>query len=488
MSLTTVINSLIKSSKRTRGAPIQAEAIIQKMDENEDYAFKPDTITYTSLIKCWSTSGRPKAASRAEEIIELLHRRYDEGYDECKPDAMAYNVALNAIAKSGVPRSAERAEGEQFLPPRQLRIMIFYLFIILFFHEALLQRMKDRFDAGDVDLAPNTFSFSTVIYAWSKSGDPNAGKHAERLLDTMIDLHKKGVHDVAPNTITYSSCIHAWSKSGQKDAGRRASSLLRRMDRHDEEGFINIKPNAYSFTSAIEAWVNSRDPNLLQEAERIFDVSIERYQSGDDDAAPTTATFNAMFKAIRQCTSEKKKHLKAEQLMSRMKKMHENGNRAKPDIATYNSVRFSFARYVRSYLYQLISNVTFVQYFSACACTEGDRTTKLDAIACVLNTLTDLQENSRLQPDSYTWPAIWKACENLLDTEQDIQRINMVFELCVRSGAISELVFSNMRNFLPPQFLQKKLKTTGDISKLTVRDLPPQWTCNVKLRRIRNKP
>lgn len=132
MSLTTVINSLIKSSKRTRGAPIQAEAIIQKMDENEDYAFKPDTITYTSLIKCWSESGRPKAASRAEEIIELLHRRYDEGHDECKPDSMAYNVALNAIAKSGVPRSAERAEGEQLLPTGHLQIVIFCIFINLF--------------------------------------------------------------------------------------------------------------------------------------------------------------------------------------------------------------------------------------------------------------------------------------------------------------------------------------------------------------------
>jgi hypothetical protein len=210
--------------------------------------------------------------------------------------------------------------------------------------------MKDRFDAGDVDLAPNVFSFSTVIYAWSKSGDPDAGKHVERLLDTMIDLHDKGVRDVAPNTVTYSSCIHAWSKSGQRDAGRRASNLLKRMDWHDENGFINIKPNVYSFTSAIEAWVNSRDPNLLKEAEHIFEVLIERYQAGDDDAAPTTATFNAMFKAIRQCPSEKKKFLKAEQLMNRMKQMYELGNQAKPDIVTYNSVSFAFAREDGSYV------------------------------------------------------------------------------------------------------------------------------------------
>ena len=112
MSLTTVINCLIKSSDRTRGAPVQAEAIIQKMNDNHDYAFKPDTITYTSLIKCWSESGRPKAAKRAEEIIDMLHKRYEEGHTECQLDTMAYNVALNAIAKSGAKNSANRAEGE----------------------------------------------------------------------------------------------------------------------------------------------------------------------------------------------------------------------------------------------------------------------------------------------------------------------------------------------------------------------------------------
>lgn len=62
----------------------------------------------------------------------------------------------------------------------------------------------------------------------------------------------------------------------------------------------------------------------------------------------------------------------------------------------------------------------------------------------------------------------------------------MVFELCTRNGAISELVFNNMRNFLPPQYLQKKLNTDRDVFSMTVRDLPPEWTCNVKLRRNRN--
>ena len=74
----------------------------------------------------------------------------------------------------------------------------------------------------------------------------------------------------------------------------------------------------------------------------------------------------------------------------------------------------------------------------------------------------------------------------LLDLKQDIQKINMVFEWCTRSGAISELLFNNMRNFLPQQFLRKKLNTTRDIYDLTAHDLPPEWTRNVKLSRQRH--
>ena len=87
---------------------------------------RPDVVTYTSLIKCWNESGHLKAANRAEEIIEMLHAKYEKGHVECKPDTMVYNVAMNALAKSVV--SPERAE-------------------------ALLNRMLDCYYAGDVDLA-----------------------------------------------------------------------------------------------------------------------------------------------------------------------------------------------------------------------------------------------------------------------------------------------------------------------------------------------
>jgi hypothetical protein len=207
----------------------------------------------------------------------------------------------------------------------------------------MLQRMKDRYNAGDIDVAPNTFSFSTVINAWSKSGDENAGKYAETLIEEMVKLHERGLHDVAPNTVTFSSCINAWSRSKQKNSGFMASAMLKRMDELDDKGYINIKPNIFSFTSAIEAWANSGDPNLLKEASAIFELAVKRYEAGDEEAKPTAQTFNAMFRAISLGQAEKAKYVLAEELMNRMKEMYSHQNGPKPNIATYNTVSFVLA-------------------------------------------------------------------------------------------------------------------------------------------------
>ena len=111
----------------------------------------------------------------------------------------------------------------------------------------------------------------------------------------------------------------------------------------------------------------------------------------------------------------------------------------------------------------------------------------MTAFSLVLNALVELQGNNNLRPDAYTWPAVWKACQNQLDVKRDLAWINRIFELTIKSGSVNELLFNNMRGFLPPQYLQKKLKTTKDVQQLTVHDLPPEWTCNVKNGRIRSR-
>ena len=121
------------------------------------------------------------------------------------------------------------------------------------------------------------------------------------------------------------------------------------------------------------------------------------------------------------------------------------------------------------------------KFFSACAMTEGNAEDKINAFSSVLTALIGLQDMDHLHADAYTWPAVWKACESLLDVKRDLAWINRIFELTIKSGHVNKLLFNNMRRFLPQQYLQKKLKTDLDVYQITVHDLPSEWTCNVKL-------
>jgi pentatricopeptide repeat protein len=312
-SMTTVINAIISTVQRNRMAPIQAERIIELMESNKDESLRPDVVTYTSLIKCWSESGKLRAPDRAEEIINTLHERYDMGYNECKPDTMVYNVAMNAIAKSGVNNAPERAE-------------------------ALLNRMLDRYYAGDTDLTPTTQSFSTTILAWARMNDRRGAIKAEELLQTMHDLEDAGVGNVSPNTICYSTCILAWKNSGQPDAGEHANAILEKMESFENKGLINLKPNVVAFTNAMEAWITSQRPESLDMVEAILERMVNRAISGDLDSAPTTTSFNVALKAIRH-SAYPGKHEKANEMLNRMKWMQENGvGRVRPNIYTYNAV------------------------------------------------------------------------------------------------------------------------------------------------------
>lgn len=431
VSMTTVINTLAKSAKQNGSNPQQAETIISRMEDNKEASLRPDVVTYTSVIKCWMECGSLRAAGRAVEIIEKMHQRYEDGYLECKPDTMAYNVALNAIAKSRAREGgAENAE-------------------------ALLLRMQERFLAGDRDVAPSAPSFVTVMNAWARSKDPNRGKYAETLLQSMHDLHSSGLDNVAPNTVAYSTCIFAWSKSGQRNAGSRAEKLLKEMERYHSEGMDDMKPNVFIYTNVMEAWIASKLPDSLEKVESILEHMIEQSNAGDMDSAPNTTTFNVVLKAIRH-SSHPEMHLKAEKVLDCMKKIG-----VQPNIITYNT------------------------FIGACARTEGDEETRRRAFSLVLAAFAELQANG-LRADGYTWPAIWQACQCHLDVDADLPKINSLFDVTVKNGAFNELLFNSIRGFLPPSFLQKKLNRKDDVQTLTVHDLPAQWTCNVKLGRVKS--
>ena len=117
--------------------------------------------------------------------------------------------------------------------------------------------MIDLSDNGrDVDVRPDTITFTAVINARAKSQDGGA-LGAERVLRTMDEA---GHMQLKPDNVTYRSVIDAWANSGEGDAGVRAEQILRRMiNLSDSERDVDARPNNITlFSAVVNAWAKSK--------------------------------------------------------------------------------------------------------------------------------------------------------------------------------------------------------------------------------------
>ena len=79
-------------------------------------------------------------------------------------------------------------------------------------------------------MSPDKYSFNTVISAYAKSRDSNAGKKAFNLLQEMKELSRDSALDgiLQPDSMTYATVFQALSKSfGSSE--RLANELIREL-------------------------------------------------------------------------------------------------------------------------------------------------------------------------------------------------------------------------------------------------------------------
>ena len=70
-----------------------------------------------------------------------------------------------------------------------------------------LENMNIEF--GDsFDFKPNAYTFNACINAWAKSRSFEKAREAKSILDRMIDLYKAGNKDVKPNVFTFTSVLN----------------------------------------------------------------------------------------------------------------------------------------------------------------------------------------------------------------------------------------------------------------------------------------
>jgi len=100
-------------------------------------------------------------------------------------------------------------------------------------------------DTRDDRIRPTVVSYNAVINSWSKCADPVSPYKAEEILQEMIHGWRiLGDDAVKPDVVSFTSCIDAWAKSGENEAPRKALDLFHLMERlYQEENQYTMKPN-----------------------------------------------------------------------------------------------------------------------------------------------------------------------------------------------------------------------------------------------------
>ena len=255
--------------------------LLERVQESETHD-DYDTFSFNLILSAWARQRSLKGAQRADELLQLLLKTSDENKNKSiVADSYSYSNVLNAYAKSGGKRRAA------------LRA------------EELLQQMEVSMKIT-TDICHNA-----VMDCWSLSGDDDAGRRAQILLTKLEEnqernrkskMNRNATTTISllpqPTKISYNICLKAWARS--KNGALQAHKLLTRMQ---ENGEKDLHPDKISFSTCIDAYCRG------------------------------TGTANLTMAAE-----------KAEELLSRMEQASPLNSSIRPDVVTYTSVLYCYAK------------------------------------------------------------------------------------------------------------------------------------------------
>ena len=321
----------------------------------------PTVHTFSTVLSAWSKSKLPDSAEKARH---LLHRMENEF--SVVPNVYCYSAVLEAYTKAKNPQSVEAARN-LFEDLKSDRVSVnpnaycYNAMIRVYANvgraeeaESLLEEMlSGHTNHNDPQakekksfIKPSAHNFSSVIHAWSKSHDPQAGERAEKVLQKMQTLYQNGEIIEPPNLFCFTSVMSCWAHSPSPDGPQRAEEWLRQLQAEQAEvnarhrktpklsprrGFGNMGRNKMAYNIVMNAWANRGDFNRVS---HLFDelVEISHY---DYRQKPDDYTYRAVLKSIHLSKS-----LSEEEKAARK----DNFLRSISD----NSVSGRFSRYLKS--------------------------------------------------------------------------------------------------------------------------------------------
>jgi pentatricopeptide repeat protein len=225
--------------------------------------------TYSTLINAISKSGNVNASKQATDLLKKMINLFINGDLDEAPNAITYSSVMDAYAVDGDIDGAMN----------------------------ILNMMKDDYNSGNKTAKPNLRTYNILINAISKSDTDDAPQQAEILLTTMIYLYSKRELLEGPNSFTYSSVMYAYAVQGDIDG---ANDVHEMMKNEFKSGNKKCRPNVMTYSILIKAWAKSGKDNTPEEVEKILQEMKDLHKSGDLVEGPNHITYTSMIDSLQK--------------------------------------------------------------------------------------------------------------------------------------------------------------------------------------------
>ena len=365
--------------------------------------------------------------------------------------------------------------------------------------EAVSRRLEKLWEAGNAKVKPNTILYNTVINAWAKSQGKGAAQRAEAILEHMEQLHQQGHEDVRPDVISYGAVINAWARSREKGAAQRAEAILNHMLKLDEGGREGCCPNTTCFTAVIDAWARSRDIDAPRNAEALLEKMEQLHGQGYEDVRPDVISFNAVINAWAK-SRDMNAYEHAKRVFGQMQGM---GQAAEPDVLTYtsliNALSVSSVPDKAEKAFNMLlemetmtskgnrdvapTSITFGAVMKACARTSGNQQVKRKALRVALGVCDKLRRSPYLSIDPLIYDPLFTTIANASKGQEYIKLVSEVFKLCCEDGVLNDVILQTLRRRAPKDVFAKLVGVHAAGGRdISVADLPADCSKNAKGR------
>lgn len=376
--------------------------------------------------------GRTEAAQTALQLLDSLEQACaseKQVPDSHLPGNKAYSMVLQLLALQ--PKHLDTLDIAQGLLERRIQTRNADLMLWTSCLNTMAKCSPYHPDAAELaeqtlqrmtTIRPNVVCFASVLYAWAKSGRPEAAQRAQDILEKML----APTSPVKPNNVCINTCIDAWAKCGDSHGAQRAQDLLILMETLSrEQGRQHLSPDRIAYNCVIYGWAKSRDPRAPEYAEEIFDQMLQMSERGNEMIRPDEWTCTFVLDAYAK-SSRPEAAKRAEALLRQMEGLHRQGKisiqRPSPLYASViNALANSRDKNATKRAQRLLKQVealnmaeTGVYNAVILVWSSSSRTDSPHRALAILRRMQQLQKEGRenVQPSSLTYNGVIATCAN----------------------------------------------------------------------------